>query len=158
MEQTIYFQDKSLTFSSMKPKTEGYVIPASEASSLSRAKVLKIFESHNSVTLPTSDPQAAFAAFAGEFTMVEAAGGVAVNPRGEWLMIRRNERWDLPKGHLEANEQIAHCAVREVSEECGISGLVLGEKIAADYLEKNGYKVISETQTNGDVWYMVVPE
>ena len=32
----------------MKPKTEGYVIPASEASSLTRAKVLKIFESHNS--------------------------------------------------------------------------------------------------------------
>lgn len=125
MEQTIYFQDKSLTFSSLKPKTEGYVIPASEASSLTRAKVLKIFESHNSVTLPTSDPQAAFAAFAREFTTVEAAGGVAVNPRGEWLMIRRNERWDLPKGHVEAGESFDCCAEREIEEETGVKARVL---------------------------------
>ncbi len=53
-----------------------------------------------------ADPGAAFGPFAAEFTQIEAAGGVVVNDRGEWLMMRRNGRWDLPKGHLECGERI----------------------------------------------------
>ena len=58
------------------------------------------------------------------FVPVEAAGGVVVNDRGEWLMIRRNGRWDLPKGHLEAGESFAACAEREIAEETGIAARV----------------------------------
>lgn len=63
--------------------------------------------------------------FAEEFTVIEAAGGVVMNPQGECLMIYRNERWDLPKGHLEAGESIAECAVREIAEETGVAGEVV---------------------------------
>lgn len=125
MEQVVYFQDKSLTFSMMKPKSEGFVIPAVEASSLTRAKVLKIFETHNSVIQLTTDPEAAFKRFAEEFTVVEAAGGVVVNSRGEWLMIHRNGRWDLPKGHVEVGESFDRCAEREIEEETGVKARVL---------------------------------
>ena len=125
MEQVVYFQDKSLTFSAVKPKEESFVIPASEASSLTRAKVLKIFETHNSVTQLTADPEASFKRFAEEFTEVEAAGGVVVNGRGEWLMIRRNNRWDLPKGHVEVGESFDCCAEREIEEETGVKARVL---------------------------------
>ena len=125
MEQVIYFQDKSLTFSMMKPKSEGLVIPAVEASSLTRAKVLKIFETHNSVIQLTTDPEVAFKRFAEEFTVVEAAGGVVVNSRGEWLMIHRNGRWDLPKGHVEVGESFDRCAEREIEEETGVKASVL---------------------------------
>ena len=36
------------------------------------------------------------------------------------LTMRRNGRWDLPKGHLEEGESIEQCAAREVAEECGL--------------------------------------
>ena len=62
---------------------------------------------------------AAFGAFAAEFALIEAAGGVVVNDCGQWLMIRRNGRWDLPKGHLECGERIEECAAREIEEETG---------------------------------------
>ena len=96
------------------------------------AKMLKFIENNKSVCLITSEPEIIFHQIAAKFESVSAAGGV-VEYNDNILMIKRNGLWDLPKGHLEANEQIAHCAVREVSEECGISALVLGEKIAETY-------------------------
>ena len=54
------------------------------------------------------------------FRYVVAAGGVVYSPAGEILMIHRNGRWDLPKGHMESGESTAQCALREVEEECGV--------------------------------------
>ncbi len=54
------------------------------------------------------------------FSEVDAAGGVVENPEEEMLMIYRNSRWDLPKGHREAGEDMEVTAVREVEEECGV--------------------------------------
>lgn len=125
MELTIYFQDKSLIFSNERTLPEGFVLPASEVVSLSRAKVLNFFETHNTLIVPTPNPQAAFDRFATEFTAIEAAGGVVVNGRGEWLMIYRNGRWDLPKGHVEPGESYDVCAAREIEEETGVKATVL---------------------------------
>lgn len=58
--------------------------------------------------------------------IVVAAGGLVENNQGEWLFIFRNGKWDLPKGKLEAGEEIAEAAVREVEEECGLSEIKLG--------------------------------
>mgnify|MGYP000760544428 FL=1 len=74
------------------------------------------------VAVCTPDPEQAFSLFRQEFAAVEAAGGVVVNDRGEYLMIHRNGRWDLPKGHVEPGESTAECAVREVAEETGAVG------------------------------------
>ncbi|MFM6999219.1 MAG: NUDIX hydrolase [Bacteroidota bacterium] len=60
---------------------------------------------------------------------VTAAGGWVENSHGEVLWIHRLGRWDLPKGKLEEGEEIASCALREVEEECGLSGLKLGSKL-----------------------------
>lgn len=38
-------------------------------------------------------------------------------------------RWTIPKGHVEAGESIEQTAVREVTEETGLSRLRLGEKL-----------------------------
>ena len=38
-------------------------------------------------------------------------------------------QWDLPKGKLEKGEDLGQCALREVEEECGLSGITLGEKL-----------------------------
>lgn len=125
MEQTIYFQDKSLTFSRVRAAETDFVIPSEEAASLTRAKILNFFEIHNSIRVLCDDPEVAFRRFGEEFTLIEAAGGVVVNGRGEWLMIRRNNRWDLPKGHVEAGESFDRCAEREIEEETGVKAAVL---------------------------------
>lgn len=125
MEQTIYFQDKSLTFSRVRAAETDFVIPSGEAASLTRAKILNFFEIHNSIRVLCDDPEVAFRRFGEEFMLIEAAGGVVVNGRGEWLMIRRNNRWDLPKGHVEAGESFDRCAEREIEEETGVKAAVL---------------------------------
>lgn len=61
--------------------------------------------------------------FRGQFTEVIAAGGVVVNQRGQMLVIKRLGCWDLPKGKVEKEETIEEAAIREVEEECGISGV-----------------------------------
>jgi len=48
-------------------------------------------------------------------------------------MIFRNGKWDLPKGKLEVGENIEQCAIREVEEECGISGLKIMKQLQETY-------------------------
>ena len=51
---------------------------------------------------------------------VIAAGGKITNSKSETLFIYRNDKWDLPKGKAEKNEQLPQTALREVKEETGI--------------------------------------
>lgn len=60
--------------------------------------------------------------FVSLFTFIEAAGGLVKNPRGEFLVIFRNGKWDLPKGKIDRGEKTEIAATREISEECGITG------------------------------------
>jgi ADP-ribose pyrophosphatase YjhB (NUDIX family) len=55
-----------------------------------------------------------------EYEPIIAAGGLVEND-GKYLIIFRNGKWDLPKGKVEKDEEIESAAVREVSEECGVS-------------------------------------
>ena len=57
--------------------------------------------------------------------IIEAGGGLVLNERGDLLMIFRRGYWDLPKGKRDAGESIETCAVREVEEETGLSGVQL---------------------------------
>ena len=61
-----------------------------------------------------------------KYLEVNAGGGLVTNNRGEFLLIRRSGLWDLPKGHQEPGEPIEVTALREVEEETGLHGLVLG--------------------------------
>lgn len=59
---------------------------------------------------------------------ITAAGGVLFRHGSgkaevEVLLIFRRGVWDLPKGKQEQDETIEECAVREVAEEIGVSGL-----------------------------------
>lgn len=62
------------------------------------------------------------------FKLVDAAGGLVENEKGEYLMIFNRNRWTLPKGHVEWQEPIKEAAIREVREETGIKEVsILGE-------------------------------
>lgn len=56
----------------------------------------------------------------GRMRWVRAAGCVVSDPEGNLLLIRRNGRWDLPKGKVEAGETLCQAALRETLEETGI--------------------------------------
>ncbi len=120
MSHTIHFADKTLTITSRTDIAADVTIEAADGA-ISRAKICKILENHNTVVLHAGDEDGAFAAFAGDFTAVTAAGGVVVDGAARALMIRRNGRWDLPKGHLEEGEELTACAAREVEEETGVA-------------------------------------
>ncbi|MCS6933838.1 MAG: NUDIX domain-containing protein [Chitinophagales bacterium] len=53
--------------------------------------------------------------------VINAAGGIVTNERGEILMIYRKGFWDLPKGKLELSETPEQGAAREVEEETGVT-------------------------------------
>ena len=51
---------------------------------------------------------------------VRAAGCIVTDDEGNMLLIRRNGRWDLPKGKVEAGETLLQAALRETLEETGV--------------------------------------
>lgn len=61
-------------------------------------------------------------------SLLPAASAVVVDERGRVLLQRRtdNGMWALPGGKMELGESIADCAVRETSEETGITVEITG--------------------------------
>jgi len=70
-----------------------------------------------------------------------SAGGLVLDRRGvgaRGALIGRLDRrgrllWSLPKGHVEPGETAEQAAVREVREETGIAGRVIGELGTIDF-------------------------
>lgn len=73
------------------------------------------------------------------FTLIEAAGGIIQNEKKEILFIYRRDKWDLPKGKIEAGESPELAAQREIEEETGVKGLALKKKINETYHTYNDY-------------------
>lgn len=154
--RVVYFADRAVAFAAAAPGAGWHTVPAEAEGGVTRAKILKILETNNCVAILSADPEAAFAAFAAEFRPVEAAGGIVVNDRGEWLMILRNGRWDLPKGHVEEGEGLEACAEREIAEETGVEARVvrpLCETLHAYWFPKTGRWELKRTH-----WYALRTE
>ena len=81
------------------------------------------------IYIPSAEPEDCYKKICGEFREVNAAGGLVENRRGDYLLIKRDGLWDLPKGHQEAGENIKVTALREVQEETGVDDLSLGDLI-----------------------------
>jgi 8-oxo-dGTP pyrophosphatase MutT (NUDIX family) len=71
--------------------------------------------------------------FVSYYKFITAAGGLVYNSKGEFLIIKRDGIWDLPKGKTEEGETSGETAVREVSEECGLESLVLKKFLIKTY-------------------------
>lgn len=87
-----------------------------------------------------------------EFKYKIAAGGIVENKDGNILLMKRLGKWDLPKGKLEKGETIEECALREIAEETGASGLSVASSFAETYHTyfRNEKWIIKHTH-----WYIV---
>ncbi len=85
-----------------------------------------------------------------QFKIVKAGGGLVVK-EGRILLIHRLGVWDLPKGKLKKDEDVAQGALREVEEECNVKVAILTELPATwhSYALK-GTKILKKTS-----WYLM---
>jgi len=77
----------------------------------------------NGVVIFADEKEKIIKKFFRPFNLIDAAGGLVKNEKDQFLMIYRNQKWDLPKGKLEKNESPESGAMRETTEETGVSGL-----------------------------------
>lgn len=103
--------------------------PGNDAGISTFARMFEVTDSLSKIYIPTLDTDKAYKQLCSEFKEVNAAGGLVRNRRSDYLLISRNGKWDLPKGHQEAGEDIKVTALREVQEETGVRELELGDLI-----------------------------
>lgn len=81
------------------------------------------------------------------FRIIEAGGGLVRNSKGEYLVIERNDLWDLPKGKLNRGEDFERAALREVEEETGLQ-VRINRPINATYhtYQLSGERILKKTR------------
>lgn len=114
------------------------------------ANLLQFFEKVTSITtlyIFGDNIEKMFSKLKEHFTLIEAAGGLIHNGKEEYLIIKRHGIWDLPKGKEEKGEKPEQAALREVSEECGISKIELEGLLTHTYhtYELENKKVLKRT-------------
>ena len=67
------------------------------------------------------------------FHCIDAAGGLIRDRLGRILIMRRRNKWDLPKGKLNRNESPRQAALREAEEECGLKNLRIRDQLISTY-------------------------
>lgn len=98
----------------------------------------------------SSNPITMMPNFFSNFKLIEAAGGI-VKSKNLFLFIKRNERWDIPKGKIEKNETPEIAAIREIKEECGLTGeLMIRNKIIETY---HTYEFKNKSVLKKTYWY-----
>jgi len=98
------------------------------------------------------DSRKLFDDFISFFRYLEAAGGMVRNRNNERLYIYRFGKWDLPKGKIEKNETPEIAALREVTEETGLTGQRIISELPSTYhiYEHKGRMVFKKT-----FWYVM---
>ncbi len=117
------------------------------------SKILDFFQTTTHVQdvfISGKDLQSMLDEFSCMFRVIEASGGLVQNSKGEYLFIYRYGKWDLPKGKLERNEKIENAAIREVSEETGISNIKLSDFISTTF---HTYRIGNATILKKTHWF-----
>lgn len=150
----VFFESGSIVFTADRHLHAGKVIPVDREADL--WPVFTQWRTHahaGDLVLLSDHPSAAFRRFSLMFELIEAAGGMVFHPGGEYLFIFRKGKWDLPKGKIDEGELAEQAAIREVEEECGISGLHIRGELPAGfhvYLSPEGIWMLKKTR-----WFLM---
>jgi len=98
------------------------------------------------------NPKSALKYFFLNFMKIKAAGGI-VKSGNEQLFIKRNGKWDIPKGKMEKGEKTGETAIREIKEECGLEGnLTIEIKLMKTY---HCYFMFDESVLKKTTWFVL---
>ena len=127
----VFYKEKLIIISSDKNDlSDCFLIESKNKFSSSTLDILKK-KNVKSIGIFSKNPEKFLSNF--PFPKIVAAGGIVINDKNETLFIFRDEKWDLPKGKAEKNENITQTAIREVKEETGIKDLIIVKPLDKTY-------------------------
>jgi len=132
----VHFENRFIVVSSEPDRLQKYGLFHKFNATNELYKLIADFQADKSITAINifgTDIEHLWKIFRIYFTEVGAAGGLVKHISGRYLFIEKKGKLDLPKGHIEAGEEAEVCALREVSEECGIMGHTIVKPIAPSY-------------------------
>ena len=118
-------------------------------------KFLKANPLVREVEIHSDDIERTWMTYCMNYFEVVSAGGVVVNQRGSVLWILRNGHWDIPKGKVEMGEKLEEAALREVTEETGISDIKITDDLIATY---HTYEIDGVVHLKTTFWYAMEHE
>ena len=127
----VFYKEKLIIISSDKNDlSDCFLIESKNKFSFSTLDILKK-KNVKSIGILSENPAKFLSNF--PFPKIVAAGGIVINDKKEILFIFRDNKWDLPKGKAEKNENISQTAIREVEEETGIKDLIIVKPVEKTY-------------------------
>jgi 8-oxo-dGTP pyrophosphatase MutT (NUDIX family) len=132
----VHFENRFIVLSSEPDRLQKYGLFHKFIDTYELYKLISDFQSDKSIhciNIYGTDIKHLWKIFRIYFNEVEAAGGLVKHTGGKYLFIEKKGRLDLPKGHIEPGEEAEACALREVSEECGISGHYIIKPVTPSY-------------------------
>jgi 8-oxo-dGTP pyrophosphatase MutT (NUDIX family) len=133
----VFFNDSFIGFSQNEKKVDSQVMDVIPYQNLSQIKNwLADAEKcpqplHTLIVHPK--PDLIWQEFKVMFKVLEAAGGLVINKNNEFLFIYKRGKWDLPKGKIDKGEKPNDTAIREVSEETGLTKIKILRKLVNTY-------------------------
>jgi 8-oxo-dGTP pyrophosphatase MutT (NUDIX family) len=132
----VHFENRFMLISSEPDRLQKYGLFHKFNTTIDLYNLISSFQSDPSipsVNIYGPDIEHTWKIFRIYFTEVGAAGGLVRHNTGKYLFIEKKGKLDLPKGHIEPGETSEECALREVSEECGISGHSIVKSLRPSY-------------------------
>jgi 8-oxo-dGTP pyrophosphatase MutT (NUDIX family) len=132
----VHFENRFVLISSEPDRLQKYGLFHKFSDTVELYKLISDFQTNSSIpslNIYATDIKHLWKIFRIYFTEVGAAGGLVRHVSGKYLFIEKKGKLDLPKGHIEEGEEPAACAIREVSEECGITGHSIVKPLTPSY-------------------------
>lgn len=151
----VHFENRFILLSPEPDRLQKYCLFHKFNTTSELYKLISKFQEDRSITsLNIYDPNIKYLwkLFRIYYTEVQAAGGLVRHSSGRFLFIKKRDKWDLPKGHTGKNEAPEDCALREVKEECGITGHRIIKPLEPSY---HTYTIEGISYLKKTHWYLM---